>query len=84
MATRLIIVGPGKGDIGDFSMAWGRLLEVLQSYVKGRGSYDMYRDFLSTGLPYHLPFSFDPDTARAFASDLIRVGCEVAIVPAGD
>ena len=84
MSRRLIIVGPGKGDIGDFSMAWGRLLNVLTSYIKGRGSYDMYRDFLSTGLPYHLPFSFDPDTARAFADELIGVGCEVVIVPAGD
>jgi hypothetical protein len=84
MSKRLIIVGPGKGDIGDFSMAWGRLFKVLQPYIKGRGGYDMYRDFLSTGLPYHLPFSFDPDTARAFANDLISVGCEVVIVPAGD
>jgi hypothetical protein len=84
MSKRLIIVGPGKGDLEEFSMVWGRLLEVIRYYIKGRGDYVMYRDFLSTGLPYHLPFSFDTDTAREFADDLIRVGCEVVIVPAGD
>ena len=84
MSRRLIIVGPGKGDLGDFLMVWGQLFKVLRSYIKGSGDYEMYRDFLSTGLPYHLPFSFDPDTARNFADDLIGVGCEVVIVPAGD
>ena len=82
MSQRLIIIGPGKGDIGEFYSSWGKVIRVLKVYLKSAGGYEMYSDFLSTGLPYHLPFSFDSSTASDFARDLIATGCEVQVVSA--
>ena len=82
--NRLIITVPVQGKALGFARVWPAIDKILRNHLHGMGKNDMYGDFLSTGLPYHLPFSFSQEEAESFAQDLKAAGCDVLIVPSGE
>jgi hypothetical protein len=76
---RLIITPP---DPKVFRKYWSRIEGVLGKHLPQPWvGYDAYATFLSTGLPFHLPLSFEPVKAEALAKALEDVGCKVRSVP---
>ena len=80
-AAKLIITAPSNTPMA-FASAWIKTQAVFKKYVRCNGRYDTYEMFLSSGLPYHLPFSFDASQAESFATELRKAGCQVTVVAA--
>ena len=82
MRSRLILsVNVQGGFFSGFATLWPPIYKVLRAYLKGRGDFSVHADALSTGRPYHLPFSFENEEAKSIARDLKAAGCDVLIVP---
>jgi len=75
-----LIVTPPQGKSGP---GWSKIIPVLQEHLPAPSSsaYDTYITLISPGLPFHLPFSFEPTQAEALRAALTKVGCQVRIVP---
>ena len=77
--AKLIITAPSNTSMV-FASTWIKTQAVFKKYVRCNGKYDVYEMFLSSGLPYHLPFSFDMSQAQSFAAELRKANCQVAVV----
>ncbi len=75
--VRLIITAPNQS----FMPFWHKAEGVFLRFLPGWKNYDAYATSLATGLPFHLPLSFQPDEAEALAGALRALNCTVRILP---
>jgi hypothetical protein len=77
---RRLIITPPAPEV--FRKYWSKIECVLGEHMPQPWvGYDAYATFLSTGLPFHLPLSFESARAEALAKALEDVGCQVRTVP---
>jgi hypothetical protein len=70
-SAKLIITAPANTSMA-FASAWIKTQSVFKKYVRCNGRYDTYEMFLSSGLPYHLPFSFELSSLKLTPSGTDR------------
>ncbi len=84
---RLIITGPGKGDLMVAANAISAILQAFRdnipNFLNTGPALDLYTGAMSTGLPFHLPYSFGEDAAREFRWQLEAAGCIVRVTDVG-
>ena len=80
IALQRLIVTPPSAQSGQ---GWSKIIPVLLKYLPAPSSsaYDTYITLLSPGLPFSLPFYFEPAQAETLRAALTKVGCQVRIVP---
>jgi hypothetical protein len=83
---RLIVTGPGKGDLMVVSRAIRAILQAFQDNIPNFNLSEDLEPFsgaMNTGLPFHVPFSFEEDAAREFRWQLEAAGCAVRVTDVG-
>ena len=82
---RVIVTAPGTWKDSAFSSAIGDMLKAFSDNIPSASAtlVDVYSDSLGSGLPYHVPFSFELDAANEFKWQLEAAGCTVRGVDVG-
>ncbi len=79
---QLIITGPGNNptyaQVRDYTQAFR---DNIPNFL--RTDIDGPIDAMQTGLPYHLPYSFEHDAANEFMWQLEAAGCTVRLTDVG-
>ena len=82
---RLIVTAPGSWKNSAFTNALGDMLKAFSDNIPMASTtlVDVYSGALGSGLPYHLPFSFELDAANEFQWQLEAAGCMVRVTDVG-
>ena len=82
---RLIVTAPGTWRDTAFSNAIGDMLKAFSDNIPSASAtlVDVYTDSLGSGLPYHVPFSFELDAGNEFKWQLEAAGCKVRMTDVG-
>jgi hypothetical protein len=82
---RLIVTAPGAFGSSELASSIGATLQAFHDNIPSRSAaiVGWYSDCLGSGLPFHVPFSFEHDAANEFKWQLEAAGCTVRLTDAG-
>ena len=79
--NRLVITAPSKGGLfSSFPSDWNKVRPLFMKFLR-QSMWKECEEALQTGLPYHLPFSFESSEAEDFGAGLKAKGWGAVIVP---